>query len=436
MILLEKLFLMMLGWLVQVHGARVQHASLGTALQQHSQGVLPPYSELHPWQQLWLQDVFPADFPRTAQALGNESQQKDAADAGSLAQASAAGHPWSSGATSEKLVGTGTFGNVYVSSFDCAGPWHAAVKVPKRPARDSELQELAREFEIQKKMAQVTGLSAAVLETRVKSSRVFALMEAADGGDLQHFITKVWSEGMANVDEGRLVQVIFAQLSLGLLKMHSAKIVHRDLKPHNILINKAVCSDKSVVNTAEQWLRQGCALKLTDFGLSCFQDKGCARGMMGTPAYMGPQQFEGKSGRTSMDIWAAGVILYQMLFGMHPYVSGFGLEKDMSEWKMALSPTSWWPWCWSHQTYWHKAKTVLGYTMTRDVTDTEEGRFTAEEMWDSDFVTPMQPAAVQADLSELNSPLRKVPACVLAFAKGWGEGFMSRAASWLASLWS
>lgn len=398
--------------------------------------------QLEPWQEHWLQEVFPASgnaVEGSAVSKGTHHQEPsvEASGADGLAQVAAnitnaAGvhgsmqHPWSSVVKSEKAVGQGTFGVVYVSKFECNGrPWHCAIKVPKTRASSQELAMMKHEFQIQKLLAQQTGLSADVLDTVEQDRRVYALVEAADGGDLQNFMDKVWTGGLASQDGGELARVIFGQLTYAIAKMHQAGIVHRDLKPANVLINKYICSDKGRVDTAEKWIANGCATKITDFGLSCVVGKTCGGGAMGTPMYMAPRQWLGKVAHPSMDVWALGVIFYKLLFNVYPYKVGSSIEalkaeimRDASEWSMHLSPTSWWPWALTHQGYWMPAKEVLERTLVRTVRG-EDARATAVDLWNSDYVKPTKDTVKQVDAQEMKSPLRTAPSCVTRVTKGW-----------------
>src|SRR6266849_6255183 len=95
---------------------------------------------------------------------------------------------------------------------------------------------------------------------------------------------------------------------------HRKTITHRDLKPSNILVTK----------------QQG--IKLLDFGLariaptsgdSTLTLKG---DVMGTPAYMSPEQFDGKPGDARSDIYAFGCVLHEMLTGKRASQGLSGLE--------------------------------------------------------------------------------------------------------------
>lgn len=100
-----------------------------------------------------------------------------------------------------------------------------------------------------------------------------------------------------------------AMLCEALAAAHAEGIVHRDVKPGNIMLTHAAPG-----------------LKLLDFGISkLFDDPGMAdertaTGMvLGTPAYMGPEQSDASQVTARVDIYATGVILFLMLTGQHPF---------------------------------------------------------------------------------------------------------------------
>jgi serine/threonine protein kinase/Flp pilus assembly protein TadD len=129
------------------------------------------------------------------------------------------------------------------------------------------------------------------------NGQLFLCMTLYDGDTLKRKI----QENSLAIDE---VIKIAAQIATGLYRAHEAGIVHRDLKPANIMFTK----DNDV--------------KIVDFGLAKLSDQTDITkegSPVGTIAYMSPEQTRGESVDLRTDIWAFGVILYEMLSGDRPF---------------------------------------------------------------------------------------------------------------------
>ena len=101
---------------------------------------------------------------------------------------------------------------------------------------------------------------------------------------------------------------IAAQIAEGLYEAHEHEVVHRDIKPQNILL------------TAKG------QVKILDFGLASLtgRSKLTKTGTtLGTPAYMSPEQLEGKNVDRRADIWALGCVLYEMLTQKSPFEADY-----------------------------------------------------------------------------------------------------------------
>jgi class 3 adenylate cyclase len=117
---------------------------------------------------------------------------------------------------------------------------------------------------------------------------------------------------------------IACAVTRGLLHAHERRVVHRDVKPSNIFIT----SDGRV--------------KLLDFGLAHFHgaraldqgDPAPAAPTGGTPLYMAPEQWQRGAQDGRVDIWAVGVILFELLAGFHPFRG----ERPAATRQLVLSP--------------------------------------------------------------------------------------------------
>src|SRR6266566_7275347 len=129
----------------------------------------------------------------------------------------------------------------------------------------------------------------------------FIVMELVEGTDLRRYLR---SRGVLDVDRA---VIIAHDVALGLGAAHRRNIVHRDVKPQNILVG-----------------RKG-AIKLTDFGIaSVYKDLNAERltttGMtLGTVQYYAPEQAQGEIVTPAADVYALGVVMYEMLTGHPPF---------------------------------------------------------------------------------------------------------------------
>lgn len=123
-------------------------------------------------------------------------------------------------------------------------------------------------------------------------------MEAVPGTDLSRYTspTRLLPE--------RLVLRLMQRLALAMAHAHSQGVIHRDLKPANVLVHWPTAT-----------------MKLADFGLlrSATSDQTRSGLLLGSPAYMAPEQLAGAEPTVATDLHALGVLGYEMLAGRLPY---------------------------------------------------------------------------------------------------------------------
>lgn len=199
----------------------------------------------------------------------------------------------------EGLLGTGAMGEVY-RAYDPIIDRPVAIKVVRTElAAGSGSEQWLQRF---RREARAAGRRfhpniVAILDFGEDDGMPFLAMEYVDGRSLDAIL-----KTSGPLDPARSVAVITQVLSaLGFA--HQNGIVHRDVKPSNIM----------VLNSGE--------VKVADFGIARIDasEFTIVGDLLGTPAYMAPEQFAGAPVDKRTDLFAAGVILFEMLTGVKPF---------------------------------------------------------------------------------------------------------------------
>ncbi len=200
------------------------------------------------------------------------------------------------------LIGRGGMGEVY-EAHGVSDQRVAAVKLlhPGTLADPTSVQRFLREAQTTARLD--TPYIVRVLEVGTTAGEVpFLAMERLRGNDLAHQLRR---QRRLQLPAAR---AIAEQVALGLEAARNAGIVHRDLKPHNIFLAEAEGS--------RRW-------KILDFGVSKSGSHGTlTQGhVVGTPAYMAPEQARGEDVDHRADIYSLSAILYRAITG-HPAFTG------------------------------------------------------------------------------------------------------------------
>jgi len=196
----------------------------------------------------------------------------------------------------EREIGRGGMGVVYLARDLRLGRRVALKALPRLHDSNAALRERLR-----REARAAANISHTAIAT------VYAL-EEVDG---RLFIASEYIEGHSlrnEIENGALERTraiaIAADIVRGLCAAHDAGVIHRDLKPENVLLT-----------------RTG-AVKVVDFGIAhmdAINTRLTREGdVIGTPAYMAPEQLIGTTVDARVDIYAVGVILTEMLTGQHP----------------------------------------------------------------------------------------------------------------------
>ena len=145
---------------------------------------------------------------------------------------------------------------------------------------------------------------AAVLDVGTHDGKPYVVMDFIAGPDLKTVL------GAGPLAIGRAVEIVRQVLS-GLAHAHELGIIHRDIKPANIILSfKAGIGDH---------------VKILDFGLARLQQEQTTKLttgiVIGTPAYMAPEQVRGRDIDARADLYACGILLMELLTGHRPFHS-------------------------------------------------------------------------------------------------------------------
>ncbi|MGW0119542.1 serine/threonine-protein kinase [Streptomyces sp. NPDC003327] len=218
----------------------------------------------------------------------------------------------------EEPLGRGATGTVWrARQRETAG---AEAAVPGQPGETVAIkvlkEELANDADIVMRFLRERSVLLRLTHPNIVRTRdlvvegdVLALvMDLVEGPDLHRYIR----------ESGPLTPVaaalLTAQIADALAASHADGVVHRDLKPANVLLAE-----------------QGGEMHpmLTDFGIARLADSpGLTRTheFVGTPAYVAPESAEGRPQTSAVDIYGAGILLYELVTGRPPFAGGTALE--------------------------------------------------------------------------------------------------------------
>jgi len=222
----------------------------------------------------------------------------------------------------EELIGEGAMGRVYKAKQTTLGkPFAAKILAPHLLHDEQSHARFAAEAHNAASLNHPNCVSV-VDYGQTPEGITFIVMEYIKGITLERMISEQFP-----LHQDRIVDLM-VQILAALTEAHGLGILHRDLKPENILV--------------QQLRTHGELAKVLDFGIAKLMEEQTAAGtgltnqgmVCGTPEYMSPEQARGQKLDQRSDLYAVGVILYQMLTGRPPFESSSAVEvlhKHLSE---------------------------------------------------------------------------------------------------------
>ncbi len=198
-----------------------------------------------------------------------------------------------------EVIGKGAMGVVY-KGYDPVLERHVALKAMRKELVDSDLAEqiIARFKNEALAASRLTHPAiVGIYDYGETKQLAFIAMEFVQGHGLRDFLARQQRFGLQDV------MAIMAQLLDALDYAHDHGVIHRDIKPANIIMTS------------------NGSLKLADFGIARIDRSNLTQvgSIMGTPAYMSPEQYVGQQVDRRSDIFSCGVVLYELLTGVKPF---------------------------------------------------------------------------------------------------------------------
>ena len=198
-------------------------------------------------------------------------------------------------------IGKGTFGIVYkVKKFN--DPFIYVIKqISLEGLTDFQINQVYSEVKILSLIKSKYVVK--YYESFLEDDNLNIVMEYCDNGDLNNYLNEQKKKNKPLKED--LIWQIFIKITLGLTTIHKMKILHRDLKTLNIFLKKDM------------------EIKIGDLGVAKeLNQASFANTIIGTPYYLSPEMCEDKPYNQKSDVWALGVILYELCTFRHPFTAG------------------------------------------------------------------------------------------------------------------
>ena len=219
-----------------------------------------------------------------------------------------------------KIIGKGSYSNIYMGRI-------IDKKIISEKSLTSDIIAIKKiqtnkmindEIDVMQKIMKISNICNNIIkciDVIEELNYIYIIMEYCTDGDLSNIIGEPIKEN--------IVKYYFGQLVNALFYLNKNNIIHRDIKPKNILLKN---NRKDLV--------------LCDFGFARIKTVRRVKTICGSPLYMAPELLDEKTYTDIVDVWAIGMILYEMIYGKHPYKDCKDIDdlKDFSKKSIMIPP--------------------------------------------------------------------------------------------------
>jgi NIMA (never in mitosis gene a)-related kinase len=193
----------------------------------------------------------------------------------------------------EDHIGDGSTGSVDLVKEKKTGKHYAMKTVSIDP---NDIKKKKEEDEVKFYMGLKLPTILELKDYKIEENKLYIILEYAENGTLSSFLR----DNSEFLSKDQILDWC-TELFVGLYIIHSRNLMHRDIKTDNLFI----CKNQ--------------VLKIGDFGIAKATEKGLANTLCGTPYYMAPEVFKLKEYNDKVDIWAAGIVIYEMIMKEKPF---------------------------------------------------------------------------------------------------------------------
>jgi serine/threonine-protein kinase len=203
----------------------------------------------------------------------------------------------------EDVIGRGAMGQVW-RGRDAEG--HQLAFKVLRPELTEDPKVVQRFIQERSLLTSIRAPNVVSVRDLVVEGETLAIvMDLVEGGDLRAMLS-----GPRTLLPARVAE-LGAGIAAGLGAVHAAGVIHRDVKPENVLVDASSSPGRP---------------RLTDFGIAKYVAQDGARRantmLVGTPQYIAPELIDGKEPTPATDLYALGIMLYELACGVTPFAGG------------------------------------------------------------------------------------------------------------------